>query len=238
MKNKFIIFTLLLLSTAVVAHGEDNHDLSSTSFFESGFVTGIAKERESEPNYDDEFTQEEVSHPDEQPRDTISIIAEAQLKAAEKRKELSIPLSENQAEHKAQLRKHKVSKNSEEELDLSPGNYKFKTIGLIVDGSRRTHAQKYIDKLARFSKRSNARIDHIYLIGDGYKALKDSGALKDVIPQFPLIHRVQSVPLQYEIKRSPTWIFGFPEGEVVVEGLDDPLGEAAGLQNILQREES
>lgn len=228
-----VIFFTAVLSAPAHAERSNDHDHSSSTFFESGFVTGIAKEREVEPTYDEEFTQEEVSHTDEQPRDTLSIIKEAQLKAAEKRKEYN-PASD----HRAQMRLERFFKKSEEETEISSGDYKFKTIGLIVDGSRRTHAQKYIDKLARFSKKAHARIDNIYLIGDGYKALKESGALKDVIPQFPLIHRLNAVPPQYAIKRSPTWIFGFPEGEVLVEGLDNPFGDAAGLRNILQSDPS
>jgi len=226
MNNKIALPILLLttLCASTLYSQEDSQpEQSSNSFFEHDFVTNFganhddgSSESESPDDYEEYVETPQAIPPTHD--DTRLAIDAAKLKAANIQKS-----RQNNPRPNIVAQSNPAPSYQDEELRSILDPSKIKTVGLIIDGRRLEHAKRNIEKLARLSKITKTHIQNIYLIGDGYKALKNSGALNAVAKDFPMIHRLHEVPTQYQIKRSPTWLFETPEGEIVVEGLDDPL---------------
>lgn len=97
------------------------------------------------------------------------------------------------------------------------------SMSLIVSAADHDHLHRNIERFLKLGERTHIRINTVFLIGNGAAERKELTAIwSRVIKQQGSVKGVLGIPEPYKVTQSPTWIFKTQQGEIVLEGVEDP----------------
>ena len=197
MKTHLIISFLLFSSTTLFADDFRKAD----SFFDRDDSKGVVKDDfygSRKSNTYDIGTQQQIKEPSKIVPDDVKERVRQQILE----------------------RRERINESKPSTLSTPSAGAKVISLGIVVNSLDENHLERHLNTLIKTSTKLDLDINEVDFVGIDNDITKKFGLA--IVSRFGQGNFMSAPPAEYNISTSPTWILQTENGQILLEGIDNP----------------